>query len=88
MAQPRPNPKDWNRSESKIAGSAFIVRKLVQAATLQKAFASLNTLDNSEFVEIARECGVRLGAGAALSPKHFSGSESVPDFPLNMVESA
>lgn len=63
-----------------------IVRKLVHTAALQKAFAFVDDLESPDFVEVARQGNVRFGTGTALSSRHFSGLESIPEFPLILAE--
>ncbi len=67
--------------------AAHLMRKLVHAGQLHKAFTFLSDLDSPEMVELARRSNVRFGTGTALGQVLFSGLEDIPDFPLMLDQS-
>ena len=62
-----------------------MAEKLIQRATAQKASAFIDHIDTPELLVAANQCGVRLGTGAALYDKCFTGLEDVPHFPLTIA---
>lgn len=68
------------------ASARAIIEKLARRAAAQKAFAFLDHLDTRERVGLAYEMNIRFGTGPALSIRHFSGLEAVPEFPLILAD--
>ncbi len=60
-----------------------LAQRLVRRTTGQKAFAFLHGLENDTLADAALKCHVRFGSGHAIGGgRHFTGNESIPDFPL------
>jgi hypothetical protein len=63
--------------------AAAMVQKLARRAVEQKAFAFLQDIDTPQLLDIATQNDVRFGSGNMFDFQHcYSGSEPVPDFPL------
>lgn len=62
-----------------------IAEKLAQRAAAQKANAFLDHIDTTELLVAANQANVRLGTGATLSSRHFTGLEEIPHFPLSLA---
>lgn len=65
-------------------GALRIAEKLVQRASAQKAGSFLDHIDTPELLIAINQVNVRLGTGMALSMRHFTGLEEVPNLPLTL----
>ncbi len=66
--------------------AAAIAEKLVHRAAEQKVFAFIDHLDTAERVALANRSNIRFGRGVALGARHYSGLESIPNFPLTLAD--
>jgi hypothetical protein len=65
-----------------VAKAEAILKSLPNRLVRQQAFGYVSGLNSRILARLAQRHNLRFGFGAALSAHHYSGLETVPDFPV------